>query len=227
MDGKNFNSIFNLKSNNSKLKKDMKRQDNQAPDEAMLTLWIDGELSGDELAQVELWAQDHPELLAERDAVRAMQSNIQANMPASVEPPYADFFNQRILQAIENEKAESAGRVRSTGSQWLGNKLSKWLALPAAAAAMVMCFYMGTQVSHMPDSVAPVAAVSAVSVEPAIYMPDGDVRANIFSSDDNGATVIVLEGLEDIPDDFEIVGEPRHSRSASSRVVTVNTEMVF
>ena len=42
-------------------------------------------------------------------------------------------------------------------------------------------------------------------------MPDGDVRANIFSSDDNGATVIVLEGLEDIPDDFEIVGEPRHS----------------
>jgi hypothetical protein len=210
MDGKNFNSFFNLKSNNSKLKKDMKRQDNQAPDEAMLTLWIDGELSGDELA-----------------AVRAMQSNIQANMPASVEPPYADFFNQRILQAIENEKAESAARVRSTGSQWLGNKLNKWLALPAAAAAMVMCFYMGTQVSHMPDSVAPVAAVSAVSVEPAIYMPDGDVRANIFSSDDNGATVIVLEGLEDIPDDFEIVGEPRHSRSASSRVVTVNTEMVF
>ena len=227
MHGKNSNSIFNLKSNNSKLKKDMKRQDNQAPDEAMLTLWIDGELSGDELAQVELWAQDHPGLLAERDAVRAMQSNIQANMPASVEPPYADFFNQRILQAIENEKAESAGRVRSTGSQWLGNKLNKWLALPAAAAAMVMCFYMGTQVSHMPDSVAPVAVVSAVSVEPAIYMPDGDVRANIFSSDDNGATVIVLEGLEDIPDDFEIVGEPRHSRSASSRVVTVNTEMIF
>ena len=227
MHGKNSNSIFNPKSNNSKLKKDMKRQHNQAPDEAMLTLWIDGELNGDELAQVELWAQDHPGLLAERDAVRAMQSNIQANMPASVEPPYADFFNQRILQAIENEKAESAARVRSTGSQWLGNKLNKWLALPAAAAAMVMCFYMGTQVSHMPDSVAPVAAVSAVSVEPAIYMPDGDVRANIFSSDDNGATVIVLEGLEDIPDDFEIVGEPRHSRSASSRVVTVNTEMVF
>ena len=131
------------------------------------------------------------------------------------------------MQAIENEKVESAARVRSTGSQWLGNKLNKWLALPAAAAAMVMCFYMGTQVSHMPDSVAPVAAVSAVSVEPAIYMPDGDVRANIFSSDDNGATVIVIEGLEDIPDDFEIVGEPRHSRSASSRVVTVNTEMVF
>ena len=58
-------------------------------------------------------------------------------------------------------------------------------------------------------------------------MPDGDVRANIFSSDDNGATVIVLEGLEDIPDDFEIVGEPRHSRSASSRAVMVNTEMIF
>ena len=224
MHGKNSSSIFNLKFNNSKLKKDMERQHNQAPDEAMLTLWTDGELNGDELARVELWAQDHPELLVERDAVRAMQSNIQANMPASVEPPYADFFNLRILRAIENEKAESGVRVRSTGSQWMGSKFNKWLALPAAAAAMLMCFYMGTQVSPMPESLAPMAAVSA---KPAIYMPDGDVRANIFSSDDNGATVIVLEGLEDIPDDFEIVGEPRHSGSASSRAVMVNTEMIF
>jgi len=224
MHGKNSSSIFNLKFNNSKLKKDMERQHNQAPDEAMLTLWTDGELNGDELARVELWAQDHPELLVERDAVRAMQSSIQANMPASVEPPYADFFNLRILRAIENEKAESAASVRSTGSQWMGSKFNKWLALPAAAAAMLMCFYMGTQVSPMPESLAPMAAVSA---KPAIYMPDGDVRANIFSSDDNGATVIVLEGLEDIPDDFEIVGEPRHSGSASSRAVMVNTEMIF
>ena len=224
MHGKNSSSIFNLKFNNSKLKKDMERQHNQAPDEAMLTLWTDGELDGDELARVELWAQDHPELLVERDAVRAMQSSIQANMPASVEPPYADFFNLRILRAIENEKAESGVRVRSTGSQWMGSKFNKWLALPAAAAAMLMCFYMGTQVSPMPESLAPMAAVSA---KPAIYMPDGDVRANIFSSDDNGATVIVLEGLEDIPDDFEIVGEPRHSGSASSRAVMVNTEMIF
>ena len=206
MHGKNSSSIFNLKFNNSKLKKDMERQHNQAPDEAMLTLWTD------------------PELLVERDAVRAMQSSIQANMPASVEPPYADFFNLRILRAIENEKAESGVRVRSTGSQWMGSKFNKWLALPAAAAAMLMCFYMGTQVSPMPESLAPMAAVSA---KPAIYMPDGDVRANIFSSDDNGATVIVLEGLEDIPDDFEIVGEPRHSGSASSRAVMVNTEMIF
>ena len=224
MHGKNSSSIFNLKFNNSKLKKDMERQHNQAPDEAMLTLWTDGELNGDELARVELWAQDHPELLVERDAVRAMQSSIQANMPASVEPPYADFFNLRILRAIENEKAESGVRVRSTGSQWMGSKFNKWLALPAAAAAMLMCFYMGTQVSPMPESLAPMAAVSA---KPAIYMPDGDVRANIFSSDDNGATVIVLEGLEDIPDDFEIVGEPRHSGSASSRAVMLNTEMIF
>ena len=53
------------------------------------------------------------------------------------------------------------------------------------------------------------------------------MSANIFSSDDNGATVIVLEGLEDIPDDFEIVGGPRHRGGASSRAVMVNTEMIF
>ena len=202
----------------------MKRHDDQAPNPAELTLWMDGELDGDDLARVESWAKDHPEYLAERAAVKAMQSEIRASIPASVEPPYPDFFNQRILRAIDDDGSHASDRKASAGLTTIASKFGKWLALPAAAAVMVVCFYMGTQVSQVAEPLAPVVKVSA---KPAIYMPDGNVRANIVSPEDNGATVIVLEGLEDIPDDFEIVGEPYRSRDARSEAMMVSTEMIF
>ncbi|MDG1357084.1 MAG: hypothetical protein P8P36_02705 [Akkermansiaceae bacterium] len=205
----------------------MKRHNDQAPDPADLTLWMDGELDGDELARVEAWVKDHPECTAEREAIHAMQSEIRANIPASIDPPHADFFNQRILRAIENDRLDVPAREVASGHTVIGvmtSKFGKWLAVPTAAVAMLLCFYMGTQVSQVSDPVAPIVKVSA---KPAIYMSDGNVRANILSPDHNGATVIVLEGLDDIPDDFELVGEPQRSRSARSQAVTVSREMIF
>lgn len=181
----------------------MKRQNHQAPDEAMLTRWMDGELSGDELAQMESWAQEHPGILAERDALQAMQKDIRDSVAADMEPPYADFFNQRILRIIENEPARSRYDTRVSGPHWLGVFWSKWLALPGAAVAMALCFYLGTQVSLVPPAKAPVASTPG---RPMIYTPDADIRANVFSSRNTGATVIVLEGLDDLPDDLEIAG---------------------
>lgn len=202
----------------------MKRHDDQEPNPAELTLWMDGELTGDDLARVESWAKNNPEYLAEREAIQAMQSDIRSSIPASVEPPYADFFNQRILRAIEDERGDESEQKLAIGFAAIAGKFSKWLALPAAAVAMLICFYMGTQVSLVPDPMAPVVKVSA---KPAIYMPDGNVRANVVSPQNNGATVIVLEGLEDIPDDFDIVGEPHHGRGARSQMVMVSNEMIF
>jgi len=202
----------------------MKRHDDQAPDPAELTRWMDGELNGDDLARVEAWAKDHPEYLAERQAHQDMQSQIRDSIPASVEPPYPDFFNQRILRAIEEEKPDAPEQQVTTGFAVIAAKFGEWLALPAAAAAMLICFYMGTRVNYASNPVMPIVNISA---KPAIYMPDGNVRANIVSSDDNAATVIVLEGLEDIPDDFEIVGEPRRGSNARSRAMMVNTRMIF
>jgi hypothetical protein len=175
---------------------------NKQPDETTLTLWIDGELEGEELSRVEAWAQDHPELLAERDAIRAMNSDIRDTVPASVDPPYADFFNQRILRHIEDEQ------LTRTPADSKENKRSiwQWFAAPAAAAAMVLCFYMGTRVSD-PGTARSLSITTATSV-PTVYTPDGDVSADMFRENDNGATVIVLTGLEDIPDDMEMVGEP-------------------
>lgn len=194
------------------------------PDETTLTLWMDGELEGEELTRIEAWAQDHPEILAERDAVQRMSASIKENVAASVEPPYADFFNQRILRQINEETVSSVDRVEQKSSFW--QQFGRWLVAPVAVGAMLICFYMGTQVGEMP---APHSMNNTYSVStiPTVYTPDGGVSAAMFKSEDAGATVIVLEGLEDIPDDLEMVGEPSRKHSGRSGGVMVNTEMTF
>lgn len=207
----------------------MKQEMNEAPDEALLTLWMDGELDGDELARVEAWARDHPELLAERDAVLAMRGHIRENIPASVEPPYPDFFNQRIMHRIDDELARASADRHSgeNGNIWqlFSGKLYRWLAFPAATAVMVLCFYLGTLTKD--GSGQPAAQTIALTAAPTIYTPDGDVRAAMFSSEEAGATVIVLEGLEDIPDDLEMLSKAQHSRPSHHGVVMVSSGMVF
>lgn len=203
----------------------MKKHDNQVPSEEQLTRWMDDELEGDELARMESWAQDRPEFQAERDAVRAMRSEIRANIPASVEPPYREFFNQRILRAIENDQLAANKAQARHGNHWMAWLLNnKWMALPTAAAAMAMCFYLGMQVNDQPQALIPTAAIST---QPVIYTPDGDIKANIFSPTDNGATVIVLEGLDDIPDELEIAGEPYPRETGQSSIAMVKAGMSF
>ena len=201
----------------------MKKQPVETPDEATLTLWMDGELNGDELARMESWAQDHPELLAERDAVQAMSVSIKAHVPASVEPPYPDFFNQRILRHIDDELLTLPVKETGTRQSFL-RKMGSWLAFPAAAAAMAVCFYMGTQLRDGSARDMPAISVAAGA---SVYTPDSEVSAAMFNSKDAGATVIVLEGLEDIPDDFDIAGEPHRGRYDQPGAMMVTTEMVF
>lgn len=187
------------------------------PDETTLTLWMDGELEGDELQHVEAWAQQHPEILAERDAILAMNASIKQHVPDSIEPPYPEFFNQHILRHIDDEVVVPAAVAAPRKSSFW-----QWLAMPIAAGAMAVCFYLGTQVSETPANqgltIPPMASI------PTVYTPDGDVSADMFKSND--ATVIVLEGLEDIPDDLDMVGEPSRSHGRAGAVM-VSTEITF
>lgn len=182
------------------------------PDQTTLTQWIDGELVGEELQRVEAWAQNHPELLAERDAIRVMNQSIRATIPASIEPPYGDFFNERILRHIESEQLTHVPTLAPKRRIW------QWLMIPTAAASMALCFYVGTRVAE-PTSI----SSPSNTVVSTIYTPDGDVSADIFRAEGAGATVIVLKGLTDIPDDLEMVGNPATDSSSGASMVSIST----
>jgi hypothetical protein len=166
---------------------------NTNPDESTLALWLDDELTGDALAAIEAWACSQPDQLLAREEIRRWRATMAAAIPASEEPPYPEFFNSRVLQAIREQKPKAAV-ARKSPLSWN----SWWMPL-AACAGMVMAFWVGKQSQRVPDydvSNAP----RAIPVEPVVYTPESGVKAEWIASSKASATVIVLNGVTAIPD---------------------------
>ncbi len=185
---------------------------NTNPDESTLALWLDDELTGESLAVVEAWALTHPEQLEMRAAIRSWRGMMSDALPATEEPPYPDFFNSRILQAIQKPEPKPLPAVKS-GWGW-----KTWLMPLTACAGMVFAFLAGMKV-HQPVVKEFAAIPRAIIVEPALYTPENGVEAEWFASKTASATVIVLKGVAAIPDssDFsETAFEPVPSDTDST-----------
>ncbi len=169
------------------------------PDEEMLALWVEDELTGESAAAVDAWTSSRPEWLARREDARQIKQLLRrANMSPAEEPPYADFFNSRISREIAREAAHSApAPAREKGGFW------RFLLPLTAVAGMAFCFWAGTRVVP-PQPGQPQPAPVAAAPTPALYIPEQGVTAAYFSSAPAHAEVIVLDGVAALPDSFEI-----------------------
>lgn len=187
---------------------------NTNPDETRLALWLDDELTGPDHAEMEAWAATRPDQLAAREDVRSFRKMMTANLPASEEPPYPDFFLSRINQGIRDlQSTEAPTRSAAAVPFW-----KSWMMPFAACAGMVLAFGIGHRSAESPG---PLAVVPSVS--PVVYTPEEGVDAEWFSG--SGANVIVLQGVSAIPDstDFsETVYVP--TARESDRTATRETE---
>ncbi len=180
---------------------------NTNPDETRLALWLDDELTGTDLSEMEAWAATHPEQLAAREELRSFRNMMAANLPASEEPPYPDFFLCRINQGIRDLQATAMpAKPTAAVSFW-----KSWVMPLAACAGMVLAFGIGKRSNEAAGALTVVPSVS-----PVVYTPEEGVDAEWFASTGAGANVIVLEGVAAIPDstDFsETVYVPTVSES--------------
>jgi hypothetical protein len=180
---------------------------NTNPDETRLALWLDDELTGADLAEMEAWAATRPEQLAAREELRSFRKMMAANLPASEEPPFPDFFLSRVNQGIRDlQAAEAPAKSAETAPFW-----KSWLMPLAACAGMVLAFGIGKRSNEPAGALTVVPAVS-----PVVYTPEEGVDAEWFASTGAGANVIVLQGVAAIPDstDFsETVYVPTVSES--------------
>ncbi|GAA5125212.1 hypothetical protein JIN84_13760 [Luteolibacter yonseiensis] len=199
---------------------------NTNPDEATLALWLDDELTGAELAAVEAWAVGQPEQLAAREEIRNWRKTIAAVLPASEEPPYPDFFNSRVMQAIR-EQSPAIQAAETAPVRKKSFSFTSWLMPLTACAGMVLAFWVGKTSQTAPEydvSNAP----RAVLVDPVIYTPESGVNAEWFASTKASANVIVLNGVAAIPDamDFnETVFVPTESEVDSTAEVESQPEI--
>lgn len=169
------------------------------PDELLLALWLEDELAGPELERVEAWAASQPEQVAAREELRRWKTQIAAVIPAAEEPPYAEFFNSRITRVIRELEPVAAVPAPRKQAFWRA-----WLMPITACAGMALAFLIGKQSS--PDAPVVVETPPRVIYEiPVVYTPDRSVSAEWFDSDPAAATVIVLQGIEAIPDTMDFL----------------------
>lgn len=179
---------------------------NTPPDDTTLALWLDDELEGEELAQVEAWAADQPEQLAAREEVRRWRRMISESLAAAEEPPAGEFFNERIQHALR--EPATATRTPSPKRASRGAWNSLWMPL-AACAGMVLAFWLGGLIQPQDSPIAGDVPNTDPST-PHLYTPEQGVNAQWISSAEASATVIVLDGVSAIPDEVDFTATALH-----------------
>ena len=119
-----------------------------------------------------------------------------AAMPSSEEPPYPDFFNHRVARSIRELEAKPA----EAGKQSAGFSWRSWFMPLTACAGMAFAFWLGGKQTGGVSEIDVTGAPRAIPVEPILYTPESGVSAEWFASAEASATVIVLNGIQAIPD---------------------------
>jgi hypothetical protein len=168
---------------------------NTNPDETRLAMWLDDELSGAELAEMDAWAEAQPEHLATREEVRKLRGMLKENIPASEPPPYPDFFLSRINQGIRELEAPAVSAAKNTRTSFW----KSWFMPLAACAGLVLAFSIGRQSVTSGTSIA-VEKEDKTITAPFVYTPEEGVFAEWVPNSQNSASVILLKGISAIPD---------------------------
>lgn len=163
--------------------------------EELMTRWIDGHLTPDELAAMQRAVLAEPMLAREKESADRLGSLLRQHLPSTLDPPSPDFFTSRIMEEIHGVpvlKTMAPAAVRPSGVfSWLKQP---WFA-PLASAAAVALLFLASNGSR--------SGTAATSVAQA-YAPDPRVTATAYFSAEAEATVIDLKGLDAVPDDREI-----------------------
>ncbi len=170
---------------------------NAAPPDWMR--WLDGEMPAAERAAFEQQLEADPALRAEADAAGRLSEMLKAGLPAEMPVPHADFFNSQVqVRLAQIEADERRAAPASRAASWTAWLRSPWLFGAAAAAALVTVLLLprGDQRGF------PLGGTLVMST----YAPNPKVVVNTFHSSEAGATVLMLEGLEELPANRKIVG---------------------
>lgn len=175
----------------------------------LLTKWLDGEITGSERAVVEEAFQADADFCAEAQSLQEMRGLLAEDSGDVL--PHGDFFNSQLTRRIERESFAPVDEKPARQS-WLQR-----LILPIAFGGMAASFLFGMMAA--PNAVVPAAS----SVTATVYSPAGNVTAEVIDSS-QGSTVIVLNGLDAIPDDIDLVASaPSDSRGDTARVSAIAT----
>jgi anti-sigma factor RsiW len=166
-----------------------------SPNEALLTRWIDGQLTPEEAALMEEQADTAPGLRREKKAAGQLGALLREHLPASLDPPSPEFFTSSVMEQVRGGLTVVSVPPSWTSRLplWLRWIREPWFAPLASAAAVAVAFLIW---NGRPPAPAELMTQT--------YAPDPRVVASAFYSEEAGATVIDLQNLDAVPDEREI-----------------------
>ncbi|HSJ01477.1 MAG: anti-sigma factor [Verrucomicrobium sp.] len=184
----------------------------KTPDDQLLARWLDGELSAEERVRFEAMMAADPSLREEADSLRQLGDLLRANVTLERPLPNADFFNSQIQEQIAaDQRAEERVKTQATPSS-SGSWLS-WLRMPWALGGLAAALAAGL---FLMRPATPGAQTQVLS----FYAPKTGIEASTYHNDAAGATILMLNGLESIPNDRNIVGINVHHSETDTEVAT-------
>lgn len=171
-------------------------------DEERITRWIDGELSDSDVA--DLLSADPELTTAKREAGELGELLRQELKPErSADVPHADFFSHRLRERIVEEANTGSSDASAGLSLREEARILPLFTRMRFAAGMAFVLMLAAMIGHAVWTTSSSAAGSEVV---STYTPDPDVVATTRYSSEAEATVIVLEGVAEVPTGQSIAG---------------------
>ena len=168
------------------------------PFEEQFTAWVDGKLSGPELAAFEKELEQHPEAMAERDGAQKLSALLRGN-PIEQKLANADFFNLQIQQRIAAGQPREAAREKAAGWFW---SLPRLLIGGAACLLLAGVFFKTLIPTANDDTEMDTSPYFAQVVES--WTSEPGIFANTVYNPKDNVTVLWLDGLDYIPASYQL-----------------------
>ena len=166
------------------------------PFEEQFTAWVDGRLSGPELAAFEKELAQHPEAAADKVAARKLGKLLREN-PTVPALANADFFNLQIQELIAAERPRQRAGEKAAGWFWSLPRL-----LIAGATCLLIAGVMFKTLIPTGSPLNETDPYFAQVVES--WTSEPGVSANTVYNPKDNVTVLWLDGLDYIPASYQL-----------------------
>lgn len=164
--------------------------------EEQFTAWVDGTLTGEELAAFERELAARPDALADRAAAEKLRALLRSHptVPRLANP---EFFNLQLLQRIEADRPRDERRRERTPWFWSLPRLAM-----AGAACLLVAFILFRTTIPVGSPIAEAAPYFAQVIES--WPADESISATTVYTPEDNVTVLWIDGLDRVPAEYAI-----------------------
>jgi len=164
------------------------------------TAWVDGQLTGDELADFEASLPDRAAAEAEKRDTLKLGTFLKQQLATAPAMGNEEFFHHQLREAIARESASEGSRSTATAdraSWWNIGRLA-W-AGAGSLAIFAICTFFVLRGETKPEQSQYLTQILNARVDPAVS-PNATITA--FESKEDKATVLWVEGLQTLPANY-------------------------